>query len=434
MQVSVETTTGLERKLTIAVPSEELDNKVNEKLQEVAKTANIKGFRKGKVPLKIVARQYGAAAREEVAGDLINNSYMQAIEQENVRPAGYPKIEISTLEAGKDLEYVATIEVYPEVQISDFNDYEVTRYNAELTEEDIDNTIETLREQQASFNEVERSAEDGDQVIIDFVGTKEGEEFQGGTGNDVKLVLGSGTMIPGFEEGIVGLKKGDERVLKLTFPEDYQAEELQGADVEFAVNVKTVEEKSLPEVDEKFMKHYGSESVDQFREEIRKNMQRELNQGLKAKMKAGIMDILLEKHDFSVPQTLIDSEVEVLRNQMMQQFGGLAENNNLDIKSLLPDSMFQEQAEKRVTIGLIINEVVKDKELKADPEKVRSIIEENASGYEKPEEVISYYYQNKDLMNGIESVALEDAVFDMILEQANVTDETISYTEALPKQ
>ena len=274
MQVSLETTSGLERRLTIAVPAADVDAKVNEKLVEVAKNANIKGFRKGKVPLKVVRQQYGQAAHQEVAGDVINSSYMQAIEQESVRPAGYPQIQVNTMEAGKDLEYVATIEVYPEVQLGEFGGYEITRLNAEIEDADVDKAIESLREQKATFTEVERAAADGDQVTIDFLGTKDGEEFQGGKGSDFKLVLGSNSMIPGFEEGVIGMNIGDKTTLSLTFPDDYQVEDLKGAATEFAVTLHKVEEKQLPEVDEEFMKHYGSDSMDQFRSEIRTNMER----------------------------------------------------------------------------------------------------------------------------------------------------------------
>ncbi len=431
MQVSVETTAGLERRLTIAVPAADVDNKVNAKLAEVAKTAKVNGFRKGKVPLKVISRQYGEAARQEVASDIINSSYMEAIQQESVRPAGYPKIEVNTLEAGKDLEYVATIEVYPEVAIGEFDGYELTRLSAEINEEDVDKTIESLREQQASFAQVERAADFGDQVTIDFVGTKDGEEFQGGTGNDFKLVLGTNSMIPGFEDGVVGMNEGEEKVLPLTFPEDYQVEELQGAAAEFTVNVKKVEEKTLPEIDADFMKHFGSDTPEHFRGEIKKNMERELKQAVKGKLKASVMDKLVENHTVELPQALIASEIEALREQMMQQFGGMQQNQNLDLKALLPDEMFTEQAERRVSLGLIVGEIVKKNEIKADADQVRSYIEETAASYDKPEEVVNYYYQNQQMLAGIESVVLEDMVMDSILEQAKVTDETVSYHEAV---
>jgi trigger factor len=431
MQVSVETTSGLERRLKIAVPAADIDAKVDEKLAEVAKTAKINGFRKGKVPLKVVKQQYGQAARQEVAGDLINSSYLQAIEQESVRPAGYPKIEVSSMEAGKDLEYTATIEVYPEVALGSFADYEVDRLSAEINEEDIDTAIGSLREQRATFTEVERKAENNDQVTIDFVGTKDGEEFQGGKGNDFKLVLGSNSMIPGFEDGIIGMQKEDSKTLSLTFPEDYQVDDLKGADVEFAVTLHKIEEKTLPEVDEEFMQHFGSESMDKFRDDIKSNMERELKRAIQGKLKAGVMDKLVESHEIELPQALIDSEIQALRDQMMQQFGGIQQNKNLDLKALMPDDMFLEQAKKRVSLGLIVGEIVKQQEIKADAEKVRAYIEETASTYEQPEEVVNYYYQNQEMLAGVESVVLEDMVVDKIVAEAKVNDQTVSYAEAV---
>ncbi|MGH1441228.1 MAG: trigger factor [Cellvibrionaceae bacterium] len=431
MQVSVETTSGLERRLTIAVPAADVDGQVNAKLAEVAKTAKINGFRKGKVPLKVINQQYGAAARQEVASDLINSSYMKAIEQESVRPAGYPKIEVNSIEAGKDLEYVATIEVYPEVELGEFDGYELTRLSAEIKDSDVDKAIESLREQQASFSEVERAAADGDQTTIDFVGTKDGEEFQGGKGDDFKLVLGSGSMIPGFEDGVVGMKSGDTKTLDLTFPEDYQVDDLKGADVKFDVTVKKVEEKSLPAVDADFMKHFGSDSEEQFKGEIKKNMERELKKAVQGKLKASVMDQLVEHHQVELPKALIESEIEALREQMMQQFGGMQQNKSLDLKSLLPDDMFAEQAERRVSLGLIVGEVVKKNDIKVDADKVRAYIDETAASYDKPQEVVDYYYQNQQMLSGVESVVLEDMVVDTILEQAKVTDTTVDYDEAI---
>ncbi|MEO0444188.1 MAG: trigger factor [Pseudomonadota bacterium] len=431
MQVSVETSSGLERRLTIAVPADEVDSKVDEKLLEFAKTANINGFRKGKVPLKVVRQQYGQAARQEVAGDIINTSYLQAIEQESVRPTGHPKIEVNTLAPGKDLEYVATVEVYPEVTVGEFDNYEFTRFSADIDDADIDKTIDSLREQKAVFAEVDRAAQDTDQVNIDFVGTKDGEQFQGGTGKDVKLVLGSNSMIPGFEDGIEGMQKGEEKTLSLTFPEDYQVDDLQGADAEFAVTLNKVEQKTLPEIDADFIEHFGADALETFREDVKANMERELVKATKNKLKASVMDKLIESHELELPQSLIDSEIETLREQMMQQFGGMPQNKNLDLKSLMPSKMFKEQAERRVSLGLIIGEIVKQKDITADPDRVRAYIEETAAGYEKPEDIVNYYYQNEQLLTGIQSVVLEDIVVDTILASAKVTDKTVSYEEAV---
>lgn len=431
MQVSIESTSNLERRITIAVPADVLNSKVDQKLAEVAKTVRINGFRKGKVPLKVVKKQYGAAINQEVAGDIINSSYVEALQQEDVRPAGQPQIEVTTLEQGKDLEYVATVEVYPEVTLGDLNGFEVTRLSADIGDADVDAMIKKLQEQQATFADADRVAADGDQVTIDFVGTKDGVEFDGGKSENHKLVLGSNSMIPGFEAGIEGMAVGEEKTLPLTFPEDYQVDDLKGAAVEFAITLKKVEEKSLPEVDVEFMKKFNADNEEKFRADIRTNMERELARATQNKVKTAIMDQLLERHEVELPTALVDAEIGALREQMMQQFGGMQQNKNLDLKSLLPDDMFKEQAEKRVSLGLIIGEVVKASEIKADADRVRSFIETTAASYESPEEVVNYYYQNEQLLASAESAVMEEMVVEHILEKTTVGEKTVSYEEAV---
>ena len=431
MQVSIESTSSLERRITIAVPADVLSSKVDQKLAEVAKTARINGFRKGKVPVKVVKKQYGAAVNQEVAGDLINSSYIEALQKESVRPAGQPQIEVTTLEHGKDFEYVATVEVYPEITLAELDGFEVTRLNADINDGDVEAMIDKLRQQQATFAEVERAAADGDQVTIDFLGTKDGEPFDGGKGEGHKLVLGSATMIPGFESGIEGMKTGEQKVLPLTFPEDYQVEDLKGAAVEFTITLHKVEEKTLPEVDVEFMKKFNADTEEQFKTDIRANMERELTRATQNKVKTAVMDQLLEKHEVELPSALVESEIGTLREQMMQQFGGIQQNQNLDLKSLLPDDMFKEQAEKRVALGLIVGEVVKANDIKADPDRVRSFIEEASASYESPEDVVNYYYQNEQLLSGIESAVVEEMVVEHILEKTTVTEKTVSYEEAV---
>jgi len=429
MQVSIETTSGLERRLTVGVPAAEVDSEVQKRLQQAAKNIRINGFRKGKVPMKVVKQRYGAGVRQEVLGELINRSFYDAVRQEEIKPAGQPSIEPKEFGEGKDLEYVATFEVYPSVELGEFSGYEVNRKKAEVTAEDVDKMIEVLREHQASWVEVERAAQDGDQVNIDFTGTRDGEAFEGGSAEGQNLVLGSGSMIPGFEDGLIGLKAGDEKTLSLTFPDDYQAEDLRGAAVEFKVKVNSVSEKELPALDKDFYAKFGVEKggKPQFRKEVKANMVRELNNAIKADTKKQVMDSLLENHKPDLPKALVDGEIDTLRNQMMQRFGGQAQD--FDVKSLLPDTMFQEEAERRVALGLVVGEVVKAHQIKVDPERVKSMVEELASTYEEPEAVVNYYYQNQELLSSVESAALEDQVVDFILDQAKVTDENSSYDE-----
>ena len=431
MQVSLETTSGLERRLTIGVPAEQVESEVEKRLKEAARNVRINGFRKGKVPLSEVKRRYGAGVRQEVVGEVISRSFYEAVQKENVKPAGQPNIQPKQMAAGKDLEYIATFEVYPTVALSDLSAYELTRVAAEVTEADIDNMIEVLRKHQATWTEVDRAAADGDKVNIDFVGTKDGVEFAGGKAEGQDLVLGSKSMIPGFEDGILGMKAGEEKVIKVTFPEDYQSEELKGANAEFAIKVHKVTESVLPELNKAFFQKFGVEKggEKQFRKEVKANMERELGNAIKAKVKGQVMDALIASHSTDVPKALVANEINVLREQMLQRFGG--QKQNFDVKSLLPDTMFQEEAERRVTLGLIVGEIVKSAKLKPDAKRVKAMIEDIASTYQEPQEVVEYYNSNRELMAGVESAVLEDQVVDYILSQAKVTEQQSSYDEVI---
>ncbi len=431
MQVSIETTTGLERRMTVGIPADQVETEVTKRLQQAAKTVRLNGFRKGKVPLKVVKQRFGAGVRQEVIGEAMSRSFYEAVQQEDVKPAGQPAIEPKEMSEGKDVEFIATFEVYPEIALGDTSGYEIEKLTAEVQDADVDNMIGVLRKQQASWSEADRAAASDDQVNIDFTGTKDGEEFEGGKGEGQDLVLGSGSMIPGFEDGIVGMKAGDEKVLALSFPEDYHAEELKGAAVEFAVKVNAVSEQQLPELNQEFFSKYGVDSDDeqQFRDDVRKNMERELKNAAKSKLKNQVMDKLVEGHEVELPKALVEGEIEALRNQMMQQFGGA--QPNMDLKSLLPDDMFNEQAERRVSLGLIVGEVVKNADIKVDADRVREMVEEMASTYQDPEEVINYYYSNQQMLASVESVVLEDQVVDHILEGAKITETESTYEDVI---
>lgn len=436
MQVSIETTSGLERRLTVGVPAERIDKEVNARLQKSAPNLRLDGFRPGKVPMKVIKSRFGAGVRQEVIGEVMSQSFYEAVAQENLKPAGQPNIEPKTLDEGKDLEYVATFEVFPEVEEKDYSAVSITRPVAEVNDADIDKMIEVFREQQASWEPVERAAATGDKVNIDYLGTKEGEAFEGGTAEGSDLELGSGSMIPGFEDGIAGMKAGDEKVLKLSFPEEYHSEELKGAAVEFKVTVNGVSEKSLAELNQDLFTAYGVNDADEakFREEIGKNMSRELAQAIKGRVKTQVMDAMLEIHDgILVPQSLVKQEIPTLRNQMIQQFGGAAQE--MDMQSLLPDDMFTEQAEKRVKLGLVLNEFITTNSIAADPEAIKSTIDELASTYEDPEEVVNFYYSNQQQMQQIESMVLEDTVVEKLLAQVQLADEESTYEKVMsPEQ
>ena len=435
MQVSLETTTGLERKLTVGIPASVVDQEVAKRLKEAAKTVRINGFRKGKVPMSVVQQRYGAGVRQEVLGDAINRSFYDAVRKESLRPAGQPAIEPKQLEPGKDIEFVATFDVYPEIEVSGLESIEVTRYNAEVTDADVDTMIETLQKSQADWAPVKRKSKKGDRVVIDFKGTKDGEAFEGGTAEGQTLVLGSNSMIPGFEKGIIGMKTGETETIKVTFPDDYQEESLRGAEAEFEVTVQKVEGQKLPKLDDEFFAKFGvtEGGEEKFRADVRENMEREKQKALKGKLKEQVMNGLVAANTVDIPKSLVSGEIDALRNQMgnqmMQQYGSQAEG--IDFKSILPDDMFKEQAERRVALGLIVSEIVKNEKISVDKELVKSLIEDVASTYEHPEEVVNYYYGNEQLLGGVEAAALEEQVVSLVLSKAKVSDETISYEEAV---
>jgi trigger factor len=429
MQVSVETTDGLERKMTIAVPSVQVDSAVNARLQEAAKSVRLDGFRKGKIPFKVIKSKFGKGVRQEVVGELMSQTYFDAINQESLKPAGQPKIEPTNIEEGKDLEFVATFEVYPEIILPDFSKLEVERLNADINDTDIDEMIETLRQQRQTWEVIEREAADQDMANIDYLGKKGGEEFEGGAAQGTNLVLGSERMIPGFEAGIIGKKAGDEFTLSLEFPTEYHNDDLAGADVEFDITLNSVSEQVLPEVNEEFYKSFGVEEggVEAFREEISNNMRREMKTASRNKLKTKVMDALVAAVDVTVPESLVSNEILQLKSQALQQMGGAQGAD----PSMLPDELFKEQADRRVILGLVLGEIIGQQNLQADPTKVRESVEELAATYESPDDVINWYYGNKEQLATIESAVVEDQVFDYIIEESVVTDTKVNYQEII---
>ncbi len=429
MQASIETISTLERKMTIAVPAERVETQVEQRLNEAARTVQLKGFRKGKVPVKVVKERYGGSVRQEVLGEVMSQSYYEALGQHKVRPASQPRIEAKKVEAGKDLEFVATFEVYPEVTLGDFSTIAVARKVAEITDADIDKMVETLRKQRQTWQEVDRAAVDGDQVVIDFTGKLDGQQFEGGSATGTKLVLGSNRMIEGFEAGLVGTAKDQEKVLALNFPANYQNQELAGKAVEFTVQVKNVSAPVLPELTPEFFASFdvkqGGEP--EFRTEVKSNMAREMKNAVRNSVKNQVVSELLKLHAVELPKSLVASEINVLRQQTAQQYGG---GQRID-ESMLPAELFREQAQRRVSLGLIMNEVIQHNQLKVDPAAVRKLVEEMAESYEQPQEVVKWYYSNKEQLAQIEAMALEEAVIDHILSKAKVMENNCSYEEAL---
>ncbi|MEQ7921473.1 trigger factor [Xanthomonas sp. WHRI 1810A] len=427
MQVSVENTSALERRMTIGVPAERIETEVNKRLQQTARKAKIPGFRPGKVPMSVIRQRYEDGARQDALGDLIQATFYEAVVEQKLNPAGAPSVEPKSFEKGKDLEYVATFEVFPEFTVAGFESVAVERLSADVADSDLDNMLEILRKQNVRFEATDRAAQADDQLTIDFVGKIDGEEFAGGSATGTQLVLGSARMIPGFEDALVGAKAGEKRVLTLTFPEDYQNLELAGKPVEFDVTVNTVSEPILPELNETFFNQFGIKEtgIEGFRTEVRKNMERELRQAIKSKVKNQVMDGLLAANPIEVPKSLLENEVNRLRVQAVQQFGGNIKPDQL------PAELFEEQAKRRVELGLIVAEVVKQFDLKPDEDRVRELIKEMASAYQEPEQVVSWYYKNEQQMNEVRSVVLEEQVVDTVLQKASVTDKAVSYEEAV---
>lgn len=428
MQVSVETISGLERRMTVGVPAERIENEVNKRLQQTASRARVDGFRPGKVPMSVIRKRFGESARQEVIGEVIQSTFFEAVTQEKLNPAGMPNVEPLSMDAGKDFEYAATFEVYPEIVVSDFAEIEVERTESEVTDADLENMLEILRKQHTSYAIVERAAADADQVTIDFTGRIDGEAFEGGTASNTELVLGSGRMIPGFEDGLLGAKAGETRTISVTFPEDYQNLDLAGKAAEFEIIVHSVAEAQQPELNDEFFARFGVEEggIEGFRTEVRKNMERELRQAIKTKIKNQVMDGLLRTNQIEVPKALISDEIDRLRQQAVQQFGGA----NID-PSQLPAELFQDQAQRRVSLGLIVAEIVRQNDIKPDNDRVRAMIEDLASAYQEPQQVVSWYMQNEQQLAEIQSVVLEEQVVDTVLQKAKVTDKQVAYEDAV---
>lgn len=429
MQVSVEAVGNIDRKMTITLPAEQVDKEVDKRLRGLAGRVRIDGFRPGKVPFSLVKKRYEEGVRYEVVEKLIGPTFQNAAAQENLRVAGMPDIELAALEAGKDLQFTATFQVYPEIVLGDVSTVAVTRPVAEVTEADVDKMVDVIRKQNQEWQEVARPAAVGDLVAVDFAGSVDGQPFEGGAAQDYTVELGAGRMLKDFEDGLLGMAAGEEKLIDVAFPEDYHAAALKGKTAQFKLTMKQVKAAVLPEVDAAFVRKFGVESgaEEEFRAEVRKNMQRELEHAIKTQVKQQVMDGLAALHTLDVPKALVADEIRYIRDEFAQNTGTNANE--------LPDSLFAPQAEKRVKLGLLVGEIIRQNNLQRDPARVEALLEQLAASYEDPEAFKDYYRQNRQAMQTIEAAVMEDMIVEWVLAQAKVTEETRDFDSVMnPKK
>lgn len=437
MQASVENTSAIGRKMSVVVPADQIETAVQAKLKQLSKRVKIQGFRPGKVPMKIVDQQYRGSATNEVLGDLIQSSLQQALAEQKVVPAVQPDIAPGAPhEKGQDFSYVATFDVYPEFDKLDLDGVKIIKPESDVADEDIDRVIENMRKQQLTWKDIKRKSKKGDRVIIDFTGTIDGEEFDGGKAQDHAMVLGEGQMLPDFEKGVIGMKVGESKDVEVTFPEDYN-EELGGKVAVFAIEAKTVSASELPEVNEEFIKTFGIESGDEadLRAEVKTNLESNLESQLSSTLRQRAFDALLEQNDAEMPLKMVQEEAQRMaqeqKNQLIQQ--------GIDPKMLenLPSPEFETlkpQAEKRVALGLLMMEIIRKEELKPDEKRVNDRIEKMASSYQDPTEFVQYYQTNQDALAQVQSLVLEEQVVDLLLDKAEVEVEQVAASELLQMQ
>ena len=424
MQVTVESTGTLTRKLRVELPVERIEKEVDSRLKSVGRSAKIKGFRPGKVPPKVVKQRYGKQIREEVLAELMQKSYSDALVQENLNPAGAPQIEPED-EDGKRFAYVATLEVMPEIELKGLDKIKVDQPEVTIGDADLDDMIEKLRMQKGQWSTVERASKTGDRVVCDFSGELKGEKIDGGQGTNVPVILGQGQMLPDFEKGLTGVKAGDDKSFKVKFPKDYHAEDLQGQKVDFAVTVHSVEEMTLPPVDDELAKMFGVEEggLARFKEDVRDNMEREAEQKVKNDVREQLMQGLLDANPFEIPQTLKHQEMHSMQHEAMRRLG------IEDHDQAPPLENFADNADRRVRLGLLIRQLIADQKLSAGQEELRAQVEEMCAGYENADEMVEMYMSNPQIMQQVEPMALEQAAIEWLLDQGTVKTRKVSFTD-----
>lgn len=431
MQVSVEKTSELSRKMTVNLPEDVVQEKMTERLKSLARGAKVDGFRPGKAPQHVIKKLYGERVRQEVAGDLIQTTLSKALQDENLKPAGYPQIQLT--EEVDGFGYVAEFEVYPEIALDSVDQLEVIKPISSVQESDVDGMILKLREQRKTWEVADRLSQEGDRVTITFSGVSEGENFTDGKVENYQVEIGSKRMISGFEEQLIGMKSGDNKTFEIAFPEKYGNEKLAGKLAQFEVEVSSIEESVLPEIDEVFIKAYGIEdgSVTSFRQDVKENMQRELERALRGKLKNSLMDALYENIKINIPNVLVDQEIESL----MQPYIENAKKRKLKIEDLnLPRDNFEDQAKRRVALGLILGEIIRKNDIKLDADKVRSTIEDMAKSYERPADVVNWYYSDESRLADVQQLVLEDQTVEWLVSKVKVSEQELAFSDVLSQE
>ena len=421
MQTTLETLGQLERRLHVAVPKAQIEEEIQKRLTQLAKTAKVPGFRPGKVPLKMVAQQYGPKVRSDVISDTVQASLSDALRDQNLRVAGFPRIEPRPDVAEDQFGFSAVFEIYPEIKLGDFATVTISRPAAEVTAEDVDRTIEVLRKQRARYEPVARPAKPGDRAIVDFTGTIDGVEFAGGQARDFAITLGEGKMLPGIERALEGMSPGETKNFDLTFPEDYHGREVAGKQAQFVLTLKSLAEPHLPDVDADFAKTFGiaSGSLEELRAEIKSNLTVELRRKVESVLKEQVMRALLATSQLTVPKSLVELEAQSLKERAAAEL----KSRGVETEQELTVDVFRAQAEERVAFSLVLNELVRQHQLQARPEQIRALVEEAAQSFETPEAVIRWHYEDPSRLNDYEVRAVERNVIDWALQRAKVQDQ-----------
>ena len=430
MEATTAQANELERRIDLSIAIADVEKEMEQRLKRMGKNIKMPGFRPGKVPFSIIKQQHGDQARHEVLSEELDRVFGETVTTQKMRVAGYPRIEPKTSESTTHLEFHAIFEVYPDFAPADMSTAEVERPVLEVTAAEVDKTVDILRQQRVSYEDTDRAAAKGDRVVIDFLGKKDGEPFQGGQASDYPFVLGQGQMLPDFESAVEGAKSGESKTFDLTFPADYFAKDLAGQTVQFEITVKQVQAPKLPEVDGEFAKGMGIADGDvaKMRAEIEANLKREVKRRIEGKVKDQVMEALIKANQIAVPNALVEMEIQRLMQAARQDM----EQRGMKVKDMpIKPEWFADQAKRRVTLGLILAELVKTEKLQAKPEQVRAMVEETAQSYEQPEEVIRWYYAQPQRLGEVEGVAIENNVVEWVLGKAKVTDKAAVFDELM---